>query len=191
MVRSVATSACTSSFWLVTDTYSPVPIENAPATSAATPVSITVCADTPPPPSPAISDAFVTSPSTAPNTVGRSQPPETSRCRCDQPAPSAALPAGPWGCCFSSRPTRQSPPRQLPGDRHSNPAPATANTYQPAGPPCHAAGRRRARATGRGTGRTRSHLGCSASSDPLADPRVNDLRQLYMLDQAAGLSLCS
>ena len=88
--RSVATSACTSSFWLVTDTYSPVPMENAPATSAATPVRITVCAETPPPPSPAISEVLVTSPSTAPNTVGRSQPPDTSRCRCDQPAASAA-----------------------------------------------------------------------------------------------------
>ena len=90
MIRSVATSACTSSFWLVTDTYSPVPMENAPATSAATPVRITVCAETPPPPSPAISEVFVTSPSTAPNTVGRSQPPDTSRCRCDHPAASAA-----------------------------------------------------------------------------------------------------
>ena len=90
MVRSVDTSACTSSFWLVTDTYSPVPMENAPATSAATPVRITVCIETPPPPSPAISEAFVTSPSTAPNTVGRSQPPATSRCRCDHPAASAA-----------------------------------------------------------------------------------------------------
>ena len=86
------TSACTSSFWLVTETYSPVPIENAPATSAATPDSTTVCADAPPPPSPAISDALVTSPSTAPNTVGLSQPPDTSRCRCDQPAASAAAP---------------------------------------------------------------------------------------------------
>jgi hypothetical protein len=73
--------------------YSPVPIENAPATSAAAPVSITVCADTPPPASPEISEAFVTSPSTAPNTVGRNQPPETSRCPCDQPATSAADPS--------------------------------------------------------------------------------------------------
>src|SRR6185437_8104278 len=72
--------------------YSPVPIENAPATSAAAPVSTTVCADTPPPPRPEISDALVTSPSTAPNTVGRSQPPETSRCPCDHPARNAAAP---------------------------------------------------------------------------------------------------
>src|SRR5580704_5440288 len=70
--------------------YSPVPIENAPATSDATPVSTTVCAAAPLPPTPAISEALVTSPSTAPNTVGRSQPPDTSRCRCDHPAASAA-----------------------------------------------------------------------------------------------------
>src|SRR6516165_7812393 len=98
IVRSVATSACTSSFWFVTDTYSPVPIENAPATRAATPVRITVCIETPPPPSPAINDVFVTSPSTAPNTVGRSQPPDTSRCRCDHPAASAAC----WTACVGS-----------------------------------------------------------------------------------------
>src|SRR5207248_1283968 len=58
---------------------------------------ITVCADTPPPPSPAISEALVTSPSTAPNTVGLSQPPDTSRCRCDQPAASAAAPMASCG----------------------------------------------------------------------------------------------
>src|SRR5215470_17115923 len=102
MVRSVANSACTSSFWLVTETYSPVPMEKAPATSAATPVRITVCAETPPPPRPAISEVLVTSPSTAPNTVGRSQPPDTSRCRCDHPAASAACRiACPWSCLSS------------------------------------------------------------------------------------------
>src|SRR5712671_3449840 len=85
--------------------YSPVPIENAPATSAATPVSTTVCADTPPPPSPAIRDALVTSPSTAPNTVGRSQPPDTSRCPCDQPACSAAVPVAKDTSCVSSSAT--------------------------------------------------------------------------------------
>src|ERR1700728_5215807 len=106
MVRSVPTSACTNSFWLVTDTSSPVPIENAPATSAAAPVSITVCADTPPPPSPAISEALVTSPSTAPDTVGRSQPPDTSRCRCDHPAASAACRTA-WPGSPASSLTRQ------------------------------------------------------------------------------------
>jgi hypothetical protein len=70
--------------------YSPVAIEHAPATSAATPASTMACPETPAPPSPAISEALVTSPSTAPNTVGRSQPPDTSRCRCDHPAAAAA-----------------------------------------------------------------------------------------------------
>ena len=111
---SSSTSAPTSSFWLVTEMYSPVPIENAPATSEAAPVSTTVCADTPPPPSPEISDAFVTSPSTAPKTVGRSQPPETSRCRCDQPARSAADPRAHGAAACHPVPTRQSPPRSLP-----------------------------------------------------------------------------
>src|SRR5215471_12067732 len=87
--------------------YSPVPIENAPATSAATPLSTTVCADTPPPPSPAISEALVTRPSTAPNTVGRSQPPETSRWPCDQPATSAAGPVASDGSRLSSSTTTQ------------------------------------------------------------------------------------
>jgi hypothetical protein len=92
MVRSSETSECTSSFWFVTEMYSPVPMENAPATRAATPVRMIAWADTPPPPTPAISEALVTRPSTAPNTVGRSEPPETSRCRCDQPAAAAAAP---------------------------------------------------------------------------------------------------
>src|SRR5271166_4132428 len=51
IVRSVATSACTSSFWFVTDTYSPVPIENAPATRAATPVRMMAWGEAWPPPS--------------------------------------------------------------------------------------------------------------------------------------------
>jgi hypothetical protein len=88
--RSTATSACTHSFWFVTDTYSPVPMENAPATSPANPVNTIACAETPPPPTPAINAALVTRPSTAPNTVGRNQPPDTSRCRCDQPVACAA-----------------------------------------------------------------------------------------------------
>ena len=58
--------------------YSPRPIETAPATSPAKPVRITVCTDAPPPPTPAMSAMFVTSPSIAPNTAGRSQPPERS-----------------------------------------------------------------------------------------------------------------
>src|SRR6202012_606224 len=92
MACSRATSDCTSSFWLVTEMYSPDPMENAPATSEATPVKTMACLDTPPPPTPAISEALVTSPSTAPNTVGRSVPPDTSRWPWDQPRRRAAAP---------------------------------------------------------------------------------------------------
>jgi hypothetical protein len=71
-----------SSFWEETDTYSPAAIEQAPAARPARPVRTMVWADPPPPPTPAISDTFVTSPSMAPNTAGRSHPPDTSRCWC-------------------------------------------------------------------------------------------------------------
>src|SRR4051812_30949993 len=97
MARSTATSACTSSFWLVTETYSPVPIEKAPATRPARPVRTIACGDTPPPWTPAINEALVTRPSTAPNTVGRSHPPETSRCRWSHPLASAASVTGDSG----------------------------------------------------------------------------------------------
>src|ERR1700729_3449537 len=52
-----------------------------------------VCCDPPPPPTPAISDALVTSPSIAPKTAGRSQPPATSRCPwpCDSPSVSSGF----------------------------------------------------------------------------------------------------
>ena len=73
-----------SSFWEETETYSPVAIENAPAASPARPVSTMKCGDPPeaptPAPTPAISETLVTSPSMAPNTAGRSQPPDTSLC---------------------------------------------------------------------------------------------------------------
>src|SRR3954452_15813653 len=98
-------------------------MEKAPATSPASPVSTTACEDTPPPPTPAIREALVTNPSTAPNTVGRSHPPETSRCRCAQPAAKAGFPvrcAGPgspsrttWTSC-PDRPL--SAPHHLAGD---------------------------------------------------------------------------
>jgi hypothetical protein len=80
--RSLLTSAWTSSFCEETDTYSPAAIEQAPAARPARPVSTIVCAEPPPPPTPAISDTLVTSPSMAPNTAGRSQPPDTSRWWC-------------------------------------------------------------------------------------------------------------
>jgi hypothetical protein len=97
----------------VTEMYSPVPIENAPATSAATPVSTTAWDETPPPPTPAISEALVTSPSTAPNTVGRSHPPETSRWRCDQPARNAAAPVACDGSRTSSSATAELSPSPI------------------------------------------------------------------------------
>src|SRR5580700_8838165 len=103
--------------------YSPVPIENAPATSDATPVSTTVCAAAPLPPTPAISEALVTSPSTAPNTVGRSQPPDTSRCRCDHPAASAAVPTAWCGSLLSSLIVLDYPP------------PPARDPPDPSGPP--------------------------------------------------------
>ena len=72
-----------SSFWEETETYSPVAIENAPAARPARPVS-TMSAGTrrgaDPAPTPAISETLVTRPSIAPNTAGRSQPPDTSWC---------------------------------------------------------------------------------------------------------------
>jgi hypothetical protein len=80
--RSLFTSAWTSSFCDETDTYSPAAIEQAPAARPASPVRMMVCDDPPPPPTPAISDALVTSPSMAPNTAGRSHPPDTSRWWC-------------------------------------------------------------------------------------------------------------
>jgi hypothetical protein len=78
--RSTISSAWVDSFWLCTDTYSPVAIENAPPTSPANPASATWVDDALAPATPAISAKFDTSPSIAPKTVGRSQPPVTSRC---------------------------------------------------------------------------------------------------------------
>ena len=76
--RSFSTSAATCSFCVCTEVYSPIAIEIAPATSPATPVRMMTSRATPPPPTPAISAMFVTSPSIAPKTAARSQPPETS-----------------------------------------------------------------------------------------------------------------
>ena len=81
---SLSTSDWTSSFCEETETNSPAAMENAPAARPARPVRTIACCDPPPPPTPAISDTLVTSPSIAPNTAGRSHPPETSRC------------SGPW-----------------------------------------------------------------------------------------------
>ena len=108
-------------------------MENAPATSDATPVSTTVCAAAPPPPSPAISEALVTSPSTAPNTVGRSQPPDTSRCRCDHPAASAAS--------RTARPGSPACPLTCPIIRHPGPGmPRKAQSARSSRRPAHVQG---------------------------------------------------
>jgi hypothetical protein len=77
--RSLSTSDWMSSFWEETDTYSPAAIEKAPAARPARPVSTMVCEPSRAPPTPAISDTLVTRPSMAPNTAGRSHPPDTSR----------------------------------------------------------------------------------------------------------------
>src|ERR1700689_1783363 len=101
---SLSTSDCTSSFCEERETTSPAAIENAPAARPARPVSTIACCEPPPPPTPAIRDTLVTSPSIAPNTAGRSQPPETSRC------------SGPWCgaasiCSFPVVITANSPQR--------------------------------------------------------------------------------
>jgi hypothetical protein len=54
------------------------------------PVNTIACDDRPPPPTPRISEALVTRPSIAPKTVGRSQPPDTSRWRCSHPGTDRA-----------------------------------------------------------------------------------------------------
>src|SRR3954469_21831453 len=90
---SLAISARTSSIWECTDVHSPTAIEKAPASSPATPVMTTtwVCVMPVAAAMPAISETLVTSPSIAPNTAGRSQPPFTSRWL--------------WLCCSAFRST--------------------------------------------------------------------------------------
>ena len=80
--RSTSISALVYSAWLATEVYSPAAIENAPATSPASPASTTAFWLSPlvPPEIPAMSAKFETSPSIAPKTAGRSQPPVTSPC---------------------------------------------------------------------------------------------------------------
>ena len=75
-----------------TDTYSPAAMENAPAARPARPVSTIVFCASPPPPTPAMRDTLVTRPSMAPNTAGRSHPPETSRCWCMSASPGLGAP---------------------------------------------------------------------------------------------------
>ena len=72
--RSLAMSECIESRWLLTDTYSPSPIDNAPATSAAIPAVSTTVLDESAAATPRISAAVDTMPSLAPITEARSQP---------------------------------------------------------------------------------------------------------------------
>lgn len=59
--------------------YSPAAMEKAPAARPDRPVMMIVCCETAPPATPAMSAKLETSPSIAPKTAGRSQPPLTSR----------------------------------------------------------------------------------------------------------------
>src|ERR1700735_3121068 len=116
---SLSTSDWTSSFCEEPETTPPPAMENAPAARPARPVRTIACCDPPPPPTPAISDTLVTSPSIAPNTAGRSQPPETSRC------------SGPWCgaasiCSFPVVLTANSTQRPPPRVRPSVPPPRRA-----------------------------------------------------------------
>ena len=66
---------------VVTDVYSPIAIEEAPANNPATPLSRTVCALAAAP-TPAMRAVLLTRPSIAPKVAARNQPPVTSECRC-------------------------------------------------------------------------------------------------------------
>lgn len=59
--------------------YSPAAMEKAPAASPASPLITTVCWLAVPPATPVMRARLETSPSIAPKTAGRSQPPFTSR----------------------------------------------------------------------------------------------------------------
>ena len=69
--RSMSSSRSKSSRWAVIETYSPAPIENAPATRPARPARRTTEAAGCAPAKPKMSDTLVTSPSDMPNTAAR------------------------------------------------------------------------------------------------------------------------
>ena len=73
------TSDSICSLAVVTEVYSPNAIENAPASSPATPLSTTVCALAAAA-TPAMSAVLLTKPSIAPKVAARSHPPVTSAC---------------------------------------------------------------------------------------------------------------
>src|SRR5271165_4890074 len=83
--RSTLSSRSKSSRWACIDTYSPAPIENAPATSPASPARRTKLAPGLAPATPSISETFVTNPSLTPKTAARAPPPRTSRCGASWP----------------------------------------------------------------------------------------------------------
>src|SRR5580704_4231845 len=77
--RSTSSSRWRSSRCACIDTYSPAAIENAPATSPATPVSRTIVPAGWAPATPRISETFVTSPSLTPKIAARAPPERMSR----------------------------------------------------------------------------------------------------------------
>ena len=79
-LRSRRTSESICSLAVVTEAYSPIAIEKAPASNPATPLITTVCALAAAA-TPAISAVLLTNPSIAPNVAARSQPPVTSAWR--------------------------------------------------------------------------------------------------------------
>lgn len=72
-VRSFSSSACSVSRWVLTDTYSPVAMLSAPATSPATPATTMGCRPVVAPATPTTMPATLTMPSFAPSTPARSQ----------------------------------------------------------------------------------------------------------------------
>ena len=68
-----------------TETYSPAPIDSAPASSPASPVSRTVVVDAPPPVTPSTRARLLTRPSLAPNTAARNVPETRARPRAARP----------------------------------------------------------------------------------------------------------
>ncbi|BBX15891.1 hypothetical protein MDUV_07510 [Mycolicibacterium duvalii] len=95
---STTTSDSICSFAVVTDVYSPSAIENAPASSPATPLITTVSALAVAA-TPAIRAVLLTRPSMAPKVAARNHPPVTSACRW---LPTWGSPVGDSGASLDS-----------------------------------------------------------------------------------------
>ena len=80
-LRSTYTSESICSLAVVTDVYSPIAIENAPASRPAMPLTVTACT-LPAAATPAIRAVLLTSPSIAPKVAARNQPPLISGWLC-------------------------------------------------------------------------------------------------------------